>query len=66
MKQQLYSEDESMRFSWVLILVLALPPAAVILTTTNFKPQTSETSCEKVRIHQTYFEKFLYKLSSFL
>ena len=50
MKQQLYSEDESMRFSWLLILILALPPAVVILTTTDFKPQTSETSCEKVRI----------------
>ena len=50
MKQQLYSEDEPTRFSWLLILILALPAIIAILTTADLGDQTSNSSCENVRI----------------
>ena len=50
MKQQLYSEDESMRFSWLLIPILALPLVVAIVASTDFTPKTSDHSCETVRI----------------
>ncbi|MDG1066207.1 MAG: hypothetical protein P8O91_08330 [Luminiphilus sp.] len=50
MKQQLISEDESMRFSWLLIPILALPLVVAIVTSVDVPPTTSDTSCERVRI----------------
>ena len=50
MKQQLYSEDESMRFSWLLIPILALPLVVAIVASNDFTSKTSDNSCETVRI----------------
>ena len=50
MKQQLNSEDESMRFTWLLIPILALPLIVAIVTSIDPPLASSDTSCERVRI----------------
>ncbi|MBT6037660.1 MAG: hypothetical protein HOH17_00200 [Halieaceae bacterium] len=50
MKQQLYTEEESMRFSWLLIPILALPLIIAIVASSDFKLRTFDSPCETVRI----------------
>jgi len=50
MKQQLYSEDDTMRSSWLLIPILALPLVVAFITSTDWKSQSADASCENVRI----------------